>query len=159
MILHSANSKKRLKSKKAICSIILPNSRMTWPSSTFNLVFPSIFRWKMSLTGLFYPLATLGNKIKPLKAHLPTQYWWKNKISSGKRSRHSEFGKIIEQSTISKFPHWHKLMITVFIIFTYILCKISKLVFDISIVSKKKRQLNMSVSDLLSVSLSVSRLN
>ena len=100
MILHSANSKKRLKSKKAICSIILPNSRMTWPSSTFNLVFPSIFRWKMSLTGLFYPLATLGNKIKPLKAHLPTQYWWKNKISSGKRSRHSEFGKIIEQSTI-----------------------------------------------------------
>ena len=120
MILHSANSKKRLKSKKAICSIILPNSRMTWPSSTFNLVFPSIFRWKMSLTGLFYPLATLGNKIKPLKAHLPTQYWWKNKISSGKRSRHSEFGKIIEQSAIVPSILWQVLVKPFFFLIFFI---------------------------------------
>ena len=32
-----------------------------------------LFRWKMKLSGLFYPLASLGNKIKSLKFHFPTQ--------------------------------------------------------------------------------------
>ena len=39
----------------------------------FNLVFPPLFHCKMKLSGLFYPLALLRNKIMSLKFHFPTQ--------------------------------------------------------------------------------------
>ena len=58
------------------------------------------FRWKMKLSGLFYQLATLVNKIKSLKFHFPTQFHGNTKISSGKWEIHWFFDKIIEQSTI-----------------------------------------------------------
>ena len=58
---------------------------------------------KLSITGLFYPLTTLVNKIKSLKSHFPTQNkadkW---KISSPNCLCHPFFWKIIEQSTKPK---------------------------------------------------------
>ena len=58
------------------------------------------FRWKMKLSGLFYPLASLVDKINSLKFHFPTQFHGNTKISSGKWEIHWFFDKIIEQSTI-----------------------------------------------------------
>ena len=64
----------RQKSKKAISLIILSKFEFFPLFSHFQFCFSaSLFRWKMKLSGLFYPLASLGNKIVSLKFHFPTQ--------------------------------------------------------------------------------------
>ena len=63
----------RQKSKKAISLIILSKFEF-FPYSRFQSCFSaSLFRCKMKLSRLFYPLASLGNKIKSFKFHFPTQ--------------------------------------------------------------------------------------
>ena len=81
----------RQKSKKAISLIILSKFEF-FPNSRFQSCFSaSLFRWKMKLSRLFYPLASLGNKIKSFKFHFPTQYRRKNKISSEKMGNSLKF--------------------------------------------------------------------
>ena len=63
----------RQKSKKAISLIILSKFEFFPQFSRFQSCFPAIFRCKIKLLGLFYPLALLGNKIMSLKFHFPTQ--------------------------------------------------------------------------------------
>ena len=62
------------KSKKAISLIILSKFEFFPLFSRFQFCFSTaLFHWKMKLSGLFYPLASLGNKIVSLKFHFPTQ--------------------------------------------------------------------------------------
>ena len=91
---------KTVKIKKSNLFNYFVKKTVNFPSSTFNLGIPMEFRWKMKLSGLFYQLATLVNKIKSLKFHFPTQFHGNTKISSGKWEIHWFFDKIIEQSTI-----------------------------------------------------------
>ena len=81
------------------------------------------FRWKMKLSGLFYQLATLVNKIKSLKFHFPTQFHGNTKISSGKWEIHWFFDKIIEQSTIVRtslsFAVWSCVLLIWFVNFLF----------------------------------------
>ena len=88
----------KIKKKQSVQLFCLKNQWISH-SSTFNLGIPMEFRWKMKLSGLFYQLATLVNKIKSLKFHFPTQFHGNTKISSGKWEIHWFFDKIIEQST------------------------------------------------------------
>ena len=56
----------------------------------------------MRLSGLFYPLATLENKIKvPEVSFSNSKSDGKTRFQVRNSLRHSDFGKIIEQSTIS----------------------------------------------------------
>ena len=55
----------------------------------------------MRLSGLFYPLATLRNKIKvPEVSFSNSKSDGKTRFQARNSLRHSDFGKIIEQSTI-----------------------------------------------------------
>jgi hypothetical protein len=55
----------------------------------------------MRLSGLFCPLAILGNKIKvPEVSFSNSKSDGKTRFQARNNLRHSEFGKIIEQSTI-----------------------------------------------------------